>query len=136
MATQLLECDVPRDRSAGDPTGWARLARAALGVPGSDGQVAADPLAVMEATAADSEIDLDARNRFTAELLAATRMVPATAQQVADRMRAIPELAGRTPGERALLACLAGELGCTGEPCARVAELAHRALADGCSLRR
>jgi DNA-binding CsgD family transcriptional regulator len=70
-----------------------------------------------------------------AELCASARMVPGWAPRVSHRLLDLSHLTGETPGERALMACVAGELACGGVSASRAAGLALRALGQGELLR-
>jgi DNA-binding CsgD family transcriptional regulator len=75
--------------------------------------------------------DPDLAARIEADMLATARTVPACADRVTARLRSIGEPAGRTPGERALLASAAAERVARGVDSARAVRLAEVALADG-----
>jgi DNA-binding CsgD family transcriptional regulator len=71
---------------------------------------------------------------IAAELYSSARLVPGWAESVSATVRSLPEFEGSTPGERGLLACMAGEMACNGGDAARAIELATRALAEGTML--
>ena len=78
-------------------------------------------------------VDRDLGLRMEATLAAAGRVVPRWGVRVAERMRAWDdiEFSGHTPGERAMLACQAGEATAVGTGVAKATDRARRALADG-----
>jgi tetratricopeptide (TPR) repeat protein len=79
------------------------------------------------------DVDRDLGLRMEATLAAAGRVVPSWGMRVAERMRAWDdvEFSGSTPGERAMLACQAGEAAAVGTGVAKATDRARRALADG-----
>ena len=81
-------------------------------------------------------VDRDLGMCMEATLACSGRLVPSWGVRVAERMRAWDdiELRGVTPGERALLACQAGEAAAVGTGAARATDRARRALADGALL--
>ena len=81
-------------------------------------------------------VDRDLGMRMEATLACSGRLVPSWGVRVAERMRAWDdvELEGATPGERAMLACQAGEAAAVGTGVARATDRARRALADGALL--
>jgi DNA-binding CsgD family transcriptional regulator len=75
--------------------------------------------------------DPDLAARVEADMLATARTVPGCADRVTARLRDIGEPAGRTPGERALLASAAAELVARGVDSGRAVRLAEVALGHG-----
>ncbi len=73
----------------------------------------------------------DLATRIEADMLATARTVPTCAVRVTSRLRAIGEPAGRTPGERALLASVAAELVARGVDSERAVGSPGSLLADG-----
>ena len=69
--------------------------------------------------------------QLEAQSIAASRLQPAHAGRVASRLAALPEPAGCSPGERALLACLAAESVVQMKRADRVMPLVRRAVGDG-----
>ena len=81
-----------------------------------------------------SDADRELRLRMEAEVLAIGMLAPALNRRAADRIDALPDLAGDTPGERLVLANLARHRWHLGAPAREAADLAERALAGGALL--
>jgi DNA-binding CsgD family transcriptional regulator len=80
------------------------------------------------------QVDAEHALRLEAELCATARMVPGWAERVSGRLTGAPDYRGQTPGERLMLACVAGELVCRGVDAAGAGALAMRAFGDGALL--
>ena len=79
-------------------------------------------------------IDPERAMQLDAELCATARLTPGWTQRAAARLDRAPGLAGDSAGERALLACAAGDMVCRGVSARDVADVAQRALGGGALL--
>ena len=116
----------------GDPQRRAELAfdlSVAYIVAGRSGEAIG---ALEQGVQQSAERDPELRWRLEAQLISLARIDPAQAEVARGHLNAIPpDLAGDSPGERAILAELAFAATIAGEPVGAVADLARRAYGGG-----
>jgi DNA-binding CsgD family transcriptional regulator len=129
--TSALEHLGAAHRCESDPLRRAEVARALAHLLMLSGEPDEACALIQRELPAVRAIDPDLATRIEADMLATARTVPTCVDRVTSRLRAIGRPAGRTPGERALLASAAAELVARGADSERAVRLAEIALADG-----